>query len=372
MASSADITSTGTGSNAAKITLDGTGTAGSSNNYPVFIYSTGTKITSNTDVEIKGAGQDLRLQQGEVTASNFNVTVADGKTVAFSDSFKIKADNVAITTDTNDGGFSMTSNVDTKDKAGSSTGKFTFQQATASKTLAVGGSGSNINLSNTLITDIKSRFSSYSFGRTDGTGSVTNNTASWNGGPVTFLSGGNFTNAVATSSNNTILVRAGGDITLNSTATMTSTSSTANALVLSAGGDFKNNAGSSALVAGSSRWLVYSDAPADNKRDGLLPAASEFNKTYAANAPSAITGTDNRFLYATSTQPTLTYTVGNASVVYGEAYSGTPSLTYSSGLVGDDSTSNIGQTGSATFNYTAGNNVGSKSATPGTLANKLG
>ena len=57
----ADITSTGTGSNAAKITLDGTGGAGDDDNYGVFIASLGTEITSNTERGMlifgKGAGQ---------------------------------------------------------------------------------------------------------------------------------------------------------------------------------------------------------------------------------------------------------------------------------------------------------------------------
>jgi hypothetical protein len=152
---------------------------------------------------------------------------------------------------------------------------------------------------------------------------------------------------------------------ISTTGVLNASSSAANALVLSALGNYTNSAGVSALSAASSRWLVYSAAPSGNTRNGLLPTASEFGKTFALNAPATI-GAGNRFVYATSTQPSLTYAVGNDTVVYGNSYSGTPPVSYASGLVGDDILANLSIAGSPSYtgtSYVAGNAVGSGTGT---------
>lgn len=328
--------------------------------------SAGSILTNRT-----GAGGNISFNAGGTGNINIDhaltLTAQNGGEISFTaggGNVNI-TDNFNLTTDN----FNLTGTLN-----GTGTGTFTYQQGTAGNSLGVGTGGApDITLSDALIADVKTAFSNYSFGRLDG-GAITNYTTTWED-PVTFLSGGNFTNAVATTSDDTILVRAGGDVILDTD--MATTSATANALVLSAGDDFLNNAGSDALSATNSRWLVYSDEPANNTRDGLLPSASEFNKTYAANAPATI-GAGNRFIYATATQPTLVYQVGDDTVEYGDAYSGTPSLTYSSGLVGDDTLLNIGLTGTANAatSYNPGDNVGTynnaMTATAGTLSSPLG
>ncbi len=249
----------------------------------------------------------------------------------------------------------------------------TVQQNTAGNTLGVGAGGTpNVSLSNALITQIKNGFSSYVFGRTNG-GALTNYTAAWDD-PVTFLTGGDFTNAVATTSASSILSRAGGKVILN--AGMSTSSASANALVLSAGDDFINNAGANALAAPSSRWLVYSDEPADNKRDGLMPVASEFGKSYLANLPATI-GAGNRFVYATAVRPTLTYDINADTVVAGYTYNGF-GITYNSGAVGDDTGLNVGVAGTPAYSttYTSsdplGTYVGALNAVTGTMNTPLG
>lgn len=335
--------------------------------------STGSIITNRT-----GTGGNITFNAGGTGNINIDhaltLTAQNGGEISFAagggnvnitNNFNLTTDNFNLTTDN----FNLTGTLNV-----TGTGTFTYSQGTAGNSLGVGTGGSpNISLSDALIADVKTAFSNYSFGRLDG-GAITNYTTTWED-PVTFLSGGNFTNAVAATSDDTVLVRAGGDVILD--ADMATTSATGNALVLSAGDDFLNNAGSDALSATNSRWLVYSDEPNGNTRDGVLPSASEFNKTYAANAPATI-GAGNRFVYATAVQPALIYQVGNDTVEYGDAYSGTPSLTYSSGLVGNDTLLNIGLTGSADTgtSYNIGDNAGTHNnamtATAGTLSSPLG
>lgn len=180
-----------------------------------------------------------------------------------------------------------------------------------------------------------------------------------------------------------ILARSTGvtsDMTIASGKTLT-TSGTGNALVLAAGRHFINSSGSTALSAANGRWLVYSTSPANNTRGGLMPDASEFNKTYAGNAPSTI-ASGNRFIYSNATAPTIALTIDNDSVTYGDAYTAADlSYSYASGLVGGDIWGSIGLSGSAglSTSYVQGATGYSPTAyasmingATGTLASKLG
>lgn len=168
---------------------------------------------------------------------------------------------------------------------------------------------------------------------------------------------------------------AGRDVTLNA---VISASNSGNAVVVSSDRNFVNNAGAGALDVShaSGRWLVYSSDPADNTLGGLSADFKRYNKTYAGYAPGSVVETGNGFLY--SIAPTLVYQVGDGSVEYGDAYSGTPSVTYSSGLIDGDTLGSIGLSGSAgTSNtYTQGDNVGTYAnaltGATGTLTNSLG
>ena len=223
------------------------------------------------EISFSAGGGDINLK-GDMNfiADNFNVTTTGN--------FNVVSDN-----------FNVTGNMN-----GSGTGSFDFKQSTAGKSIDVGSGGTgDIKLSNSLISDIKGAFANYSFGHLDG-GDVTNYTATWED-PVTFLSGGDFTNNVSTSNDDTILARAGGDVTLN--ASITTTSSKDNALVLSADNNFINNAGSNALSAINSRWLVYSNEATENTFGALIPESYESYKRYITDPPSAI-GYGNRFIFA--------------------------------------------------------------------------
>lgn len=300
-----------------------------------------------------GAGGSLTLPQGDLTvrAPSFSALGAiNANTIWSSDTFT-------------SGAFG----------AGVGSG-LTLRQDTASRSLAIGSGGTeDTQVLDSIVNAIKAGFSNYTFGREDG-GAVANRTSSWDDA-VSFLTGGTFTNAISSAGASTILAKAGGDISL--LAPLSTSSSAAHALVLSAQGNFLNTAGANALSASSSRWIVYSAGPANNARNGLLPMASEFGKSYALNAPGTI-GAGNRFVYATSVRPVLSYRVANAAVEYGEAFTAPFSAVYTGGLAGDDSLSDIGQSGAPTYaaNYTAGTGAGvvagALTASLGSLADPLG
>lgn len=250
---------------------------------------------------------------------------------------------------------------------------FTFAPYTAADTLAVGTGGAmDYTLADARITEIQTGFGRYAFGRADG-GNVANYTAAW-GGDVTFLSGGNWSNEAASTTTGVFLVDVDGDVTLNGTLTA---NGNGNALVLSAGGNFLNNAGTNALdtpTAGA-RWLVYSSDPSLNNRDDLMPDASDFNKTYAANAPATI-GAGNRLIYSLAVAPTITYDIDDATMTQGDPFAGS-SVTYVGGVLGvDGGINDIGITGSPAYatNYNNGDPAGNYNitATTGTFFSPLG
>ena len=175
-------------------------------------------------------------------------------------------------------------------------------------------------------------------------------------------------------------IGAASDIVIDAGKTVVA-SGAGNALTLVAGRNFINNSGSGALSAAGGRWLVYSADPANNTRGGLMPDASDFNHTYAGNAPATL-GAGNRFEYARVTAPTITLATNNDSVTYGNTYTASNvSTSYTSGLVGGDAYGSIGLTGAAGLSttYVQGTTgayatpySGMITATTGTLASKLG
>lgn len=218
-----------------------------------------------------------------------------------------------------------------------------------------------------------------------GTGDInlsTTNFNTLNGGLVSLSAGGNVNvehvnslNLGAVNAENVNIQTTGttSDITLNNTVTA---SGTGNALTLASGRRFINNIGANALDAANGRWVVYSSDPAQNTRNNLLPDASEFNKSFAGNAPSTL-GAGNRFIYTRATAPTLTYDINDSNVEYGDVYSG-GSITYNTGLIAGDAITAIGHTGDAAYGttYTPGDDAGFYAsiltATAGTLSNVLG
>lgn len=342
----------------------------------------GSIITNNALTLDAVGGGTIRLTAGSGISTGGNLTVQGDNLIldnTVTGNLTWRSDAATPTATTN--------------AAGSS--NIVFEPRSAGRSLTIGAnSGADINLSAATIAALRNGFGNHRYGAS-ASGELTNHYANWDD-VVSFVSGdditneatiaatrtltanagGNFTNNAAISNTQNIRIEATGNIILNDT--ITSSAATQNALVLSAGGNFTNTAGSSALstTGAGSRWLLYSAGPSGNTRNGLLPTASEFGKTIAANAPATI-GAGNRFVYATSTQPTLAYNVDDISVEYGDAI-GTLSATYDSGLVGDDTLLNIGLTGAASFSstYSTGDNAGSyagaATAAANTLASPLG
>ena len=139
------------------------------------------------------------------------------------------------------------------------------------------------------------------------------------------------TTGLTDTTGNVTLVATGttSDITLDDSVSGGGSGST---VVLAAGRNFINDAGGSAIDAGSGRFLVYSTTPVDSVLDGLN-GGEIYDSTYTGNPPSGITASGNQFLY--SIAPTLTFTATDETKVYSQA---DPTLTYTvTGLVGTDS-----------------------------------
>jgi filamentous hemagglutinin family protein len=100
---------------------------------------------------------------------------------------------------------------------------------------------------------------------------------------------------------NGLTVLTDGSITLNGSISATGGG---NSVVLK-GSSFDNNAGVSAIDAGTGRWLVYTNNGSDVSAGGLMQDTNLYNRSYAANAPVSI---DNAFgdSFVYSYQPTIT------------------------------------------------------------------
>ena len=101
------------------------------------------------------------------------------------------------------------------------------------------------------------------------------------------------------------------DLQLNQAVSAANSSAAATPLLLQAGRNFINTAGSAALQTTSGRWLVYSSSPSADTRGGLSSAFKQYDATPA----STVLGSGNGFLYTVA--PSLTVSLsGNVSKVY--------------------------------------------------------
>lgn len=234
-----------------------------------------------------------------------------------------------------------------------SSGPVTQSQPISAQTLLLSGAGSyDLNNPNNSVATIAGNvsgsglefadFSALTIGTIGGTSGITDSA-----GPITVISNSNI------------------DLTQPVSAAGSGTT-----VVLAAGGNFNNTAGSGAIATGSGRFLVYSMNPADDA-DGGLTAGHFYGETYTNNPPGSISAAGNQFLYSYS--PTLTFTVDDQTKIYGQS---NPSLTYGvAGLIDGDTLANaISGTPSVSTTATAGSGVGNYSivATGGTLDSLLG
>ncbi len=222
-----------------------------------------TDLTLNSNADIiatpsSGNGGNLVLSAGRSVALNSNITT----------------DNGNVTIKANDDDTSATGVVAADRDAG-----------TASISM---GSGTTINA---------------------GTGSVS----------MTIYSDGHGAAGDITLSNITagsVTTQTPGNININSGSHLTASGS-GNSIALEAGGNFVNNAGSSALSATSGRWLIYSANPADDTFGGLASGnRAVWDSTYSNYAPGSVSQTGNVYIF--SFQPTVTFTPSSASKTYGD------------------------------------------------------
>lgn len=367
LANGADVTSTGTdNATAADISINGIGSAaGAGSNYGTIIRYTGSTVSSDEgDINIsgtKGAGTsyDVGLRTAgaisstgtanTVTVNAPSFTAESDTTINVGNDLLLNVDDVNISSSTFSAGGDVIWRSDnptgTSFTAGSNS--LVYQQETASNTLGVGTGGTNdVSLLDALITNIKSWFSSYTFGRSDG-GKVTNYVTSWDA-PVSFLTGNDFSNAASFTTADTVFVNAARDVLLGNS--ISTTSASANALILSAGRNFINSAGGSALSATNSRWLVYSTNRTDTVLNSLSGDFNRYSCTYSGGCSVSgvsIPSSGNGLIYSYVPQLTVNTSVSN------KTYDGTTSATLGSatfsGVLSGDSVSLDSSSATAAF-----------------------
>ena len=163
-----------------------------------------------------------------------------------------------------------------------------------------------------------------------------------------------------------IALRTSGDLTLQSGSSVTAATGDI-ALSTEGVGNFINQAGASALTAGSGkRWLVYSKTPdlvgtVHTEKGGLTSSFRRYGSTFSTLAPGSVINSGNGFIYADAAATTLTISptiVGSASHVYGDTPTGTLGYTVSAGFVdSEDTTNNIGITGTALYSGALSNSM---------------
>jgi filamentous hemagglutinin family protein len=138
------------------------------------------------------------------------------------------------------------------------------------------------------------------------------------------------------------------DLTLKSGA-LISSAATGDAIMLGAGRNFVNNSGSTALSAGSGRWLVYAAGPTGNTFNNLNSNATAVWNTNWGTSPVA---TGNRYVFALS--PTLTVTLLSTTKTYGNNATSTVASLYTiNGVQSGVANAFLGDTQAAVLSGTA-------------------
>ena len=137
-----------------------------------------------------------------------------------------------------------------------------------------------------------------------------------------------------------LTLRTSGDLVLNTGSRLQGDAG--NVLVSTEGaGNFDNDAGSNALLAGTGkRWLVYSNTPdlavgPHTDKGGLTSSFRHYGETFGSYAPGSVTESGNGFIYRDAA-PTLTVSAaiaGAASHIYGDTPTGSLTYAISAGLL---------------------------------------
>jgi filamentous hemagglutinin family protein len=335
----------------------GSATAGNMNISTTKNYAVPVSFFSNNTITLAGTlntstGADnviIQSYNGTLTnANNAGINATSGNI-----NITLQAPTLAITNGTynaGSGNITLTANSLTLPSSPSftTTGAFTLLPNSNGTTIGVGGTAGTLSLANiSAISAGNMIIGSASAGSINS--SINSLTV-----PISYITGGNFTNSANMTSNKTVFVQAAGNVTLTNFINSTAAS---NAIILVAGNDFINNFGASALVAENSRWLVYSTNPSNNTINSLSNNFRLFNCSYGGSCPS-MPSSANGFLY--SYIPNLTATPSAVNITYGDAAPTLTGYAYTlSGYLGSDaSVDNITGSINATTNYTQGDSIG--------------
>jgi len=311
------ISSTGSGAGAATITLNGTGSSGSSgNNYGIIMDGEGggNPSISSVDgaVELTGTGGGGANSIGIVSSTPIIATGSAPITImgtASDGATGISMSGIGGSTDNGN----ITLIADSVDLTSvQTTGIVTLKPYTASTTIGVAGGAGTLQITSAILDDITA--GGIIIGRSDGLGALAANAYSW-AEPVTLLTGtgGIAINGAQTMGANSFTAQTAGasDITIGASGSVTS-SATGNAITMITGNDFINSAGSSVFSTPAGHWLIYSKDPSDDTLDGLTGSFSR---------------TGNEFLYS---NPASTFTLPDTVVMVQQnppaIYDGTSSV----------------------------------------------
>jgi hypothetical protein len=370
-------------------------------NYGVYILSSGSNVTAeNGAINITGVGAGSGSANHGVYYGVNNAVTSSG-----SGAITIHATAAGAAVDFISGGAytlggalatgNITFNANTATWGGliiNTSGTVTFAPRTASSVGVAGGAG-GLQVTTALLNAML-RASGVIINNAVGAGYITVAPYTWardltlisGSGDINFTAGttdmGGFDLSATSTTGNVIFATvnnassilahaqgASGNITLNGVLTATGTNT---AILLAAGNDFINNAGVSALVTPSGRWLVYSTNPADNTLGGLTSTFHRYSCTYGGSCPT-FPASGNGLLYTVT--PLLTITPNGVVLNYGTAAS-LAGYGYSvAGYLGSDSSlDTLSGSLTGTSAYGAGSNIGTYGISygSGSLASALG
>ena len=346
--------------------------------------------TASTTIGVAGGAGTLGVTSAilnSITAGSITVGRSDGTGALIANAYTWNSDATLLTGTTGGitvngaqavGAHNLTLQADSDIALNanlSGSGALTVKPSSVGTTFGLGGGAGTLNLSSADLTRLVDGWSSITIGRSDGTGAMAVNAATWSD-PLNLYTGtgGIGIDGAQAMNGNAFLARTYGasDITIGASGSVTSSAANT-AITLASGRNFINSAGSGALSAPSGRWLVYSTNPASDTIGSLSNAFRRFTCAYGGACP-AFPAAGNGLLY--SYTPTLTATPSGLSITYGDAAPNLNGYAYTlSGYLGSDSSADaVTGTLVGTTTYTQGNNAGTYNITygSGTLASDLG
>ncbi|MGZ5206744.1 MAG: beta strand repeat-containing protein, partial [Caldimonas sp.] len=396
--SSGTILSTGTGPNAARINVTGNAGSGSGNTYGMFLnadkviaglnsFATACAVSCNGptissvdgDIALRGTGSS------GTGSGNNGINVANVYTTAGAAPVQIAGLGAASVSVTGIGGNgSGGGNSGVQMVSGAGTGGLAIQTAGSGNVVLAGvpgggGSGVSANVvstvrssgtgnvtllvdslalgaANTIGSAAALTIAPFTDGTTLGVGSAATGVLGLSDAVLASLTWGSLltlggTSAGATTINTAatfahplaIVSGSGADITLAAPLTSTSGALT-RTITLSAGRNFLNTAGATALDPGAGVWRVYSTDPGTDARGGLAPAFKQYDASYGV---TPVLGSGDGVLYRIA--PVLTPSlVGTVAKVYDGGTVATlgPSNAAVTGTIdGDSATVAVGSAG---------------------------